>query len=46
MEGVSRSVLGPELVVVFFCRHGDELLGSFGYVIGALDDLLSDQLDV
>lgn len=35
-----------KLVVVFFGCHSDELLGSFGNVIGALDDLLSDQLDV
>lgn len=34
------------LVVVFFGCHSDKLLGSFGNVIGALDDLLSDQLDV
>lgn len=33
-------------VVVLFCRHCDQLLGSFGDVVGALDDLLCDQLDV
>lgn len=38
--------LGFWLVVVFFGCHSDKLLGSFGNVIGALDDLLSDQLDV
>lgn len=34
------------LVAVFFGCHSDQLLGSFGDVVGALDDLLSDQLDV
>lgn len=33
-------------VVVLLCRHRDQLLGSFGDVVGALDDLLRDQLDV
>ena len=33
-------------VAVLFGRHGDELLGRLGDVVGALDDLLSDQLQV
>lgn len=33
-------------VVVLLRRHCDQLLGGFGYVVGALDDLLRDQLDV
>lgn len=37
---------GRVLVVVLFRCHSDELLGGFGDVIGALDDLLRDQLDV
>lgn len=41
-----KDVFGLQLVVVFFCRHSDKLLRSFGNIIGALDDLLSDQLDV
>ena len=41
-----RNVFGFWLVVVFFGCHSDKLLGGFGNVIGALDDLLSDQLDV
>lgn len=41
-----RNVFGFWLVVIFFGCHSDKLLGSFGNVIGALDDLLSDQLDV
>lgn len=32
--------------VVFFGSHSDKLLGSFGNVKGALDDQLSEQLDV
>lgn len=39
-----RNVFG--LVAVFFGCHSDKLLGGFGNVICALDDLLSDQLDV
>ena len=34
------------LVAVLFGRHGDELLGRLGDVVGALDDLLRDQLQV
>lgn len=37
---------GVWLVAVLFGGHGDELLGGFGNVVGALDDLLRDQLDV
>lgn len=33
-------------VVVLFGGDGDQLLGSLGDVVGALDDLLRDQLDV
>lgn len=33
-------------VVVLLCRHRDQLLGGFSDVVGALDDLLRDQLDV
>lgn len=33
-------------VVVLLRRHCDQLLGGFGDVVGALDDLLCDQLDV
>lgn len=44
-EGV-RNVFGFYLIAVFFGCHSDKLLGSFGNVICALDDLLSDQLDV
>lgn len=33
-------------VVVFLRCHRDQLLGGFGDVVGALDDLLCDQLDV
>lgn len=33
-------------VVVLFGCDGDQLLGSFGDVVGALDDLLCHQLDV
>lgn len=43
---LARNVFGFKLVVVFFGCHSDKLFGSFGNVIGALDDLLSDQLDV
>ena len=38
--------IARHLVVVLFGRHGDELLGRFGDVVGALDDLLRDQLQV
>ena len=41
-----RNVFGFQLVVVFFGCHSNQLLGSFGNVIGALNDLLSDQLNV
>lgn len=33
-------------VVILLRRHCDQLLGGFGDVVGALDDLLCDQLDV
>lgn len=33
-------------VVVLLRRHCDQLLGGFGDVVGALDNLLRDQLDV
>lgn len=33
-------------VVVLFGGDGDQLLGGLGDVVGTLDDLLRDQLDV
>lgn len=39
-------IFGIYSVAVFFGGHSDKLLGSFGNVVGTLDDLLSDQLDV
>lgn len=37
---------GARSVGVLFGCDGDQLLGSLGNVVGALDDLLGDQLDV
>ena len=36
----------PSQSVALFGCYGDELLGSLGYVIGALDDLLGEQLGI